>query len=271
VDAQHTEHAQSEAPPAIDVREVLAVREIAPDRFVSSYVAPSERSLNGGQTAAQALNAAFTTAPSHLVAHSVHVHFIAAGDPLAPVEFDVQRDRDSRAFSTRHVRCHQGDRLVARVTASFHAPEGGPDIQLPTGPELPHPEDCSPVPSHFAGMDVRVTETNPDYVYEPRLWGRPLQPVGDDTRWNACALVYFSDLHSGLPRLLHVAEDDFQTSLDHAVWLHRPFLIDDWVLMDHFGETIADGRSWYRSQVFDRHGVLIASCAQEMLLRPARR
>jgi len=253
-----------------DVREILAVRQTDPDHFIAEYTAPSARSLNGGQTAGQALNAAFSTVPEHLEAHSVHVHFIAAGDPLSPVEYQVHRDRDSRAFSTRHVTAHQGDRLIARITASFHAPEGGHDVQVPTAPKVAAPDSCAPVPSHFAGMDVRVTERNAGYVYEPRLWAKPLRELGADKRWNACVLVYLSDLHSGLPTLVPFTDDDFQTSLDHAVWLHRPFLMDDWVLMDHIGATIADGRSWYRSEIFDRQGVLVATCAQEMLLRPAR-
>jgi len=258
-------------PETPDLKQILAVHQTGEDEFVSDYVAPSVRSLNGGQMAGQALNAAFTTVGEHLDTNAMHVFFLNPGDPLKPVEFTVQRERDSRAFSTRSVLAHQGDRLISRVSISFHAPEGGQDVQLPAKPQIEEPEDCPPPDiTRIPGFEVRIPKQEGDYLYAPRLWARPATPLGDDKRLNACALIYLSDLHSGVPQLMDLKDEDFHTSLDHAFWIHRAPKMDDWILMDHQGESLADGRGWYRGRFYGHDGTLVASLAQEMLIRPAK-
>ncbi|MDO8730976.1 MAG: thioesterase family protein [Actinomycetota bacterium] len=254
-----------------DLQQILAVRPTSTDQFIADYQAPSARSLNGGQMAGQALNSAFATVDERLDANAVHVFFLNAGDPLKPVEFEVQRERDSRAFSTRQVLAHQGDRLIARVGISFHAPEGGENVQIPTSPAVAEPEDCELAPSRCPGFEVRVPKQAADYLYEPRLWARPVHELGNNRRLNSCALIYLSDLHSGIPQLTDLTDEDFHTSLDHAIWLHRTPKMDDWILMDHQGESLADGRGWYRGRFYGHDGQLVASMGQEMLLRPATR
>lgn len=255
-----------------DLKRILAVHQTGEDEFAADYVAPSVRSLNGGQMAGQALAAAFTTVGEHMDANAMHVFFLNAGDPLKPVEFTVQRERDSRAFSTRQVLAHQGDRLIARVSISFHAPEGGKETQIPNMPKTEEPEDCMrPEGAHIAGFEIRIPKQDDDYLYAPRLWARPEPALGDDKRLNACALIYLSDLHSGIPQLIDLKDEDFHTSLDHAIWIHRAPKLDDWVLMDHQGESLADGRGWYRGRFYAHDGTLVASMAQEMLIRPAVR
>jgi len=257
--------------PDPQIAEILAVHATGTDEFVSDYVAPSVRSLNGGQMAGQALNAAFATVGEHLDANAMHVFFLNAGDPLKPVEFTVQRDRDSRAFSTRQVLAHQGDRLISKVSISFHAPEGGADVQLPTMPEVEDPQDCTPTHgAHIAGFEIRIPRQAGDYLYAPRLWARSMSSLKNDKRLNTCALIYLSDLHSGVPQLTDLKDEDFHTSLDHAIWIHRTPTMDDWVLMDHQGESLGDGRAWYRGRFYGSDGRLFASLAQEMLVRPAK-
>lgn len=252
------------------LKQILAVHQTGTDEFVADYVAPSVRSLNGGQMTGQALNAAFMTVGDHMDANAIHVFFLNPGDPLKPVEFTVTRERDSRAFSTRQVLAHQGERLIARVSISFHAPEGGQETQIPSMPTTDKPDDCTkPEGAHIAGFEIRIPRQEGDYLYAPRLWARAATALGDDRRLNACALIYLSDLHSGIPQLTDLKDEDFHTSLDHAVWIHRAPRMDDWVLMDHQGESLAEGRGWYRGRFYGHDGTLVASMAQEMLIRPA--
>jgi len=262
----------SAVPNSPSISEILAVTQTGDDEFVSQYLAPSVRSLNGGQMAGQALNAAFATVGEQLHANAVHVFFLNAGDPLAPVEFTIERERDSRAFSTRQVLAHQGARRIARVGISFHVPEGGQDVQIPSRPQTTEPLECAKAEgAHIAGFEIRIpVQVKDDYLYAPRLWARPTVPLGDDARLNICALLYLSDLHSGIPMLTDLKDEDFHTSLDHAIWFHRVPRMDDWILMDHEGESLADGRGWYRGRFFGHDGSLVASLGQEMLIRPAK-
>ena len=257
-------------PEAPRLQQILAVRQTGADEFVSEYVAPSVRTLNGGQMAGQALHAAFSTVGDHMDANAMHVFFLNAGDPLRPVAFTVQRDRDSRAFSTRSVLAHQGERLISKISISFHAPEGGQQTQIPSMPKIEEPQDCvEAATTHIAGFEIRIPKQEADYLYAPRLWAKAVHQLGDDTRINTCALVYLSDLHSGIPQLTDLKDEDFHTSLDHAIWIHRSPKMDDWVMMDHQGESLADGRGWYRGRFYGHDGQLFASLAQEMLIRPA--
>ena len=261
----------STVPTTPAIRDILAVHPTGEDEFVSDYLAPSVRSLNGGQMAGQGLNAAFTTVGEHLDANAMHVFFLNAGDPLKPVEFTVQRDRDSRAFSTRTVLAHQGERLISKLSISFHAPEGGQDVQLPSMPKIEEPADCvESTKTHIAGFEIRIPKQDGEYLYAPRLWAKAVHELGDDKRINTCALIYLSDLHSGIPQLTDLTDEDFHTSLDHAIWIHRIPRMDEWVQMDHQGESLAEGRGWYRGRFFGHDGTLFASLAQEMLIRRAR-
>ncbi|MDP2013928.1 MAG: thioesterase family protein, partial [Actinomycetota bacterium] len=219
----------------------------------------------------QALSAAFPTVADNYVVSAAHVNFLSGGDSLAPVTFTVQRQRDSRAFANRQVLATQGDRLIAHAGFTFHIPEGGQDMQFPSMPDVPEPSACRAIASLAPGFESRIPDSERDHFYSPCVWARPFHPLGGDPRLNACALLYLSDAHSGIPMLHKLTAEDFHASLDHSIWFHRPANMSDWVFMDKVGESLADGRGWYRGRIFNRQGQLLASLAQEMLLRPASR
>jgi len=256
-------------PEAPELTQVLAVHPTGPDEFTSQYLAPSRLPLFGGQVAAQALSAAYPTVDADYVISSANLRFLSGGDSLSPVTYTVQRQRDSRSFAHRQVLATQGHRLIAHAGFTFHVPESGEDVQVPSMPDAPALKDCHEIASLAPGFESRVPPTPPEYVYSPNVWARPAHPLGDDPRLNATALLYLSDAHSGIPMLHAFGPRDFHASLDHAIWFHRPALLNDWVFMDKIGESLADGRGWYRGQIFSSSGVLLASMAQEMVVRPA--
>ena len=258
----------AEAPRLADI---LNLRQTDADVFTSQYLAASRLPLFGGQVAAQALSAAFPTVGDGYVASAAHVSFLSGGDALAPVTYTVQRERDSRAFAHRQVLATQGDRLIAHVGFTFHVPEGGQDVQVPSIPVVPEPSACHEIASLAPGFESRVPDAAREYFYSPCVWAKPVHPLGSDPRLHACALLYLSDAHSGIPMLHQLTAEDFHASLDHAIWFHRPASMEDWVFMDKVGESLAEGRGWYRGRIFGRDGRLLASMAQEMLLRPAAR
>lgn len=254
-----------------DLHEVLGVTAVAQDRFRSGFTSPRERAMDGGQLAAQALQAVLATVAAGFDPHSIHATFIAAGNSEEPVDFAVSRDRDGRSFVTRHVTASQGGQLIFRMTASLQAPEGGDDVQTHVMPDVPLPAASEPFAPGVFGWEARdpfplVPEEKPT-----RAWLRPSTPLGDDPRWNACALLYVTDMGSGLADLADPHPDSFQTSLDHSVWFHRPVRVDDWVLVAHHGQSLASGRLWFLGGYFTPDGVHVASSAQELLYRPPRR
>lgn len=252
------------------LHEVLDVVGTGEDRFRSTFTSPRDRAMDGGQLAAQALRAVLATVPDHVQPHSIHATFIAAGDSMRPVDFEVSRDRDGRSFVTRHVTASQDGRLIFRMTASLQTPEIGVDVQLDTMPDVALPEASTPVEPGVFGFEARDPLPHRTGERATRAWLRPSPPLGPDARWNACALLYVTDMGSGLGDLVDAEPDSFQTSLDHAVWFHRPVLMDDWVLVSHHGRSLAAGRTWFLGGYFTPAGVHVASSAQELLYRPPR-
>ena len=256
----------SQAP---QLEQILALSQTGVDEFTSQYRAPSRLPLFGGQLAAQALNAAFGTVAQPYAVSSAHVSYLSGGDSLSPVTYTVHRERDSRAFAHRQVLANQDGRLIARAGLRFHVPEGGQDVQFPTLIDAPEPAACEEIRTLAPGFQSRVPQSGLEHFYSPQVWAKPTRPLDDDPRLHACALLYLSDAHSGIPMLHRLTGEDFHASLDHAVWFHRPAEMNGWVFMDKVGESLADGRGWYRGRIFNHDGLLLASLAQEMLLRPA--
>jgi len=231
--------------------------------------------LFGGQVAAQAARAASLTVPDDRRIHSLHGYFLRAGQADRPTILHVDRDRDGRSYSARHVAARQDGEVIMSLLVSFHVGEDGPELQsaeLP--PDVPPPEDVPerPTPSlHRAVFDLRITGAG-----RPRgkfggpphqFWARARGPLPDDRQLHTCVLTYLSDIGTGLEKV-PMDESWWGPSLDHAVWFHQPVRMDDWVLVDLLPGAAAHGRAFYTGTVHDRAGRLLATIAQEHVMRP---
>ena len=247
----------------------------------------------GGQVIGQALVAATRTVENRL-AHSLHAYFILPGDPQVPIIYDVDRIRDGGSFTTRGVKAIQHGKAIFSMMVSFHREEPGFSHQAEM-PKVPQPEE---LPSEQE-MKERTLPLMPDPVrryYErerpiemrpvefkryfsrdhrtPRfhVWMRSTAPLPDDPAVHQCVLAYASDmmlLDSALiPHGRTVFEKTIQgASLDHALWFHRPFRADDWLLYAQDTPNAEGALGFARGLIFSREGKLVASVAQEGLLR----
>ncbi len=272
----------------------FAFQEIAPDHFrIAASHGPLAR-LFGGQVMAQTLAAAQRTVAPDRPAHSCHAYFLRPGDPARPIDFRVLRDTDGRSFSARSVSVLQADSLILTLTASFHRPEGG-SVQQFAMPDVPPPESLVPqddviadaissMPKHrhafwnrdlgidFRAVEPFVTIAPPRSPPKRHFWFRFKQPIGDDPAEHQHMLAYVSDLylmHTGLlPIGIGWADHRLQdASLDHAIWFHQPFRLDDWVLYAMDSPFTGGARTLSRGTFFTRDGRLVASVAQEGLVR----
>jgi acyl-CoA thioesterase-2 len=273
---------------------VLDIEPMSETAFLGRSPRDGWQRVYGGQVLGQALVAAGRTVDEKRAAHSLHAHFLIGGEPLHPIDYDVERTRDGRSFSTRRVRASQHDRLIFTMTASFHVPEDGFDheAEMPKAPppdELPAAEKVMapymnqlPEVIRRYWMGERPIEMRPVDMsrYLDRRKRRPQQLIWlrangklpDDLRLHQSVLAYASDftlLDTALiahGRLLF--DSDLQlASLDHALWFHRPFRADDWILYAQDSPSAYGGRGFCRGSMFSREGHLIASTAQEGVMR----
>lgn len=248
----------------------------------------------GGQVIGQALVAASKTVEDGRQAHSLHAYFLRGGDPSVPIVYEVESIRDGRSFATRRVVAVQHGRPIFLMSASYHVDEHGLSHQIEMA-DVPPPESLAtqrellaasidslpPVVKVYFQRD-RPIEVRPveieHYVSStplpPRqkVWIRVNGPLPDDPAIHRCALAYASDLTlldtSLFAHGRRVFDPDLLlASLDHAMWFHRPFRADDWLLYDQDSPTVGGGRGFNRGLVFDRHGRLVASTAQEGVVR----
>lgn len=257
--------------PAMDVLELLDVEAVEQDLFRASAVFDDRYALYGGQVAAQALLAAAATVPPGRLPHSLHGYYLRGGDASCPTEFQVERDRDGRSFSARRVVALQRGVIIFTMSASFHADEDGLDHQVEQMPDAGDPEQLPPfVLPRLASMEGRLpAQPYPGDHRPTRFWARCTVPLPDDQLVHAALLTYLSDILTGLSPL-HREAHSSGTTLDHAVWFHRPVRMDRWVLLDLMPHTIAGGRGWYTGTVHSADGVLSASLTQETLYRERR-
>lgn len=260
--------------PATDGRglhDVLELEEIDRDIYRAGFLTDEAIPLYGGQVAAQALLAAGRTVEDDRSPHSMHGYFLRAGDARRPTLLRVHRDRDGRSYSSRRVEALQDGDVIFSMAASFHVGEDGADVQKEPLPDTAAPEDAEPfrMPRLLSMEGRRAPHPGNEGVWPTRFWARSTTTLGDDPLLNACVLMYLSDISSGLTSL---ADDDNGpgSSLDHAVWFHRPARMDDWVLMELLARTVAGGRGWYTGTIFDPTGTAVASIAQESLFRRRR-
>jgi acyl-CoA thioesterase-2 len=248
----------------------------------------------GGQVLAQALVAASRTVPHERSIHSLHGYFMLPGDLSIPVLYLVDRIRDGKSFTTRRVNAVQHGQAIFSMAASFHRTEAGPSHQMPM-PRVPPPEELRPelelireraheLPDELRAVltqdrpiDFRpVDGLHPYEVHtrEPRryVWLKAMGDVGDDPVHHQAILAYASD-YGLLGAALQPHGLVFRTpglmlaSLDHAVWLHRLVRVDDWLLHVIDSPTSGGARAFSRGTFFTRDGTLVASTAQEGLLR----
>ncbi|HNV73297.1 MAG TPA: acyl-CoA thioesterase II [Gemmatimonadaceae bacterium] len=248
----------------------------------------------GGQVFAQALVAARRTVEGEREAHSVHGYFILPGDLNAPIVYFVDRLRDGNSFTTRRVTAIQHGQAIFNLSASFHIAEPGlehqegmPEVVPPESlaPELSLiremadriPESLRPVLTQDRPIDFRPVAPNDPFRAEVRppvrhVWFRAAGPLPDDALTHQAVLAYASD-YGLLPTALGPHGIAFRTkglqmaSLDHSLWMHRPFRTDEWLLYVMDSPAAAGARGFVRGSIFTRDGVLVASVAQEGLMR----
>lgn len=252
----------------------------------------------GGQVFAQALVAARRTVEEGREAHSVHGYFLREGDLTTPIVYFVDRPRDGRSFTSRRVTAIQHGEAIFHLSASFHVAEPGIDHQLAM-PEVPAPEtlpseleliraNAHLIPEAIRGIwtqdrpiDLRlITPRNPFAPGEAvgaaaaqrAVWFRVVERIPDPTIVHQAVLAYASDYGflttALLPHGLSMRDRRVQiASLDHTLWMHRPFRADDWLLYVSDSPSAHGARGFVRGQVFTRDGQLVASVAQEGLIR----
>jgi acyl-CoA thioesterase II len=248
----------------------------------------------GGQVLAQSLVAAQRTVEQERVAHSVHGYFILPGDLAAPIVYFVDRLRDGKSFTTRRVTAIQHGRAIFNMSASFHVTEQGLEHQLPI-PDVPPPEALQSELELIRARAERLPESLRTVLTQDRpidfrpvehvdpldpkpappirhLWFRAIGTMPDEALAHQAVLAYASDyglLGSALqPHGRSYRRPDIQVaSLDHALWLHRACKVDDWLLYAIDSPVAGHARGFARGSIFTRAGTLVASVAQEGLMR----
>ncbi len=259
-----------------DLVALLTLAEVDTDTFDGLCPPYSWGRVYGGQVVAQAFRAASATVPTTHLPHSLHANFILGGKPGEIIRFEVDRIRDGRSFMTRRVVARQADGAILNLDASFHAPEDDADSPGRPLPQiLPQPDQLEPTVWENFG-DVRVVPlTRATEPARSVMWIRAEDHLGDDPVVHACALAYLSD-HNPMDAIIAAHpqglswEDMMTASLDHALWIHRPFRADEWMLFDIRAGGLHDARGLAMGTVHSRDGRHIASIAQEGLARSPR-
>jgi acyl-CoA thioesterase-2 len=248
----------------------------------------------GGQVLGQALVAAVRTVSEERIAHSLHAYFLLPGDPSLPIIYEVERTRDGGSFTTRRVKAIQHGKTMFAMSVSFHIDEPGYDHQIAM-PKVPMPEDLpteadlkakllASLPPNIRSywererpIELRPVDVSRYFAREKRdpqqyIWMRASGRLPDTLSLHQCVLAYASDfslLDTAL--IAHgklMFDKDVQlASLDHALWLHRPFRADEWLLYAMDSPSAHGARGFCRGSVFTRDGTLVASVAQEGLMR----
>jgi acyl-CoA thioesterase II len=285
------------------VDELIALLELETldsDLFRGFQPDTQRKRVFGGQVAAQALVAASRTTDPAYGAHSLHSYFLLPGDTSIPILYDVERLRDGRSFATRRVVARQHGRPIYYQTVNFQKAEAGFEHQdtMPPAPDPANGMDLAEMSTlrrsadledgqdemgewarEWAALEIRAVGTSarglapdPEHPARARLWLRVAQALSEDPLQQLAAFTYASDM-TLLGSTLVPHGVDFYTpgmqvaSLDHAVWFHRPFRADHWWLYDQVSPSASGGRGLAIGRVFTPDGVLVASVAQEGLIR----
>ena len=275
-----------------DLVTLLALEPIEVNIFRGRSPDENRQRVFGGQVAGQALVAAARTVDdaSRLV-HSLHAYFLRPGDPTVPILYEVDRLRDGRSFTTRRVVAIQHGRAIFNLQASFHTSEEGPDHQIVMPPDVPDPDSLPDWHTRMAPykdqmgelydrprpIDLRYIDGDPMSrkgvpTTGQRVWLRADGRLPDDPVVHACIVTYASDMSlldtTVLPFGLAWDSPGMQmASLDHAMWFHRPFRADEWLLYDQHALSTGSARGLAGGAIFGRDGRLVISVVQEGLAR----
>jgi acyl-CoA thioesterase II len=287
-------------PAAQHLHEVLELEQLDVNLFRSRVNQINRnRSLFGGQILGQGLKAGALTVEPGRAAHSLHGYFLLAGMSDIPVIYDVELTRDGGSFSTRRVVARQRGKTIFHMELSFHREERGFEHEAALDIEAPEPDQllstrelaqkyAAYLPKSAAAMAaqqsiVELKPVSPEDFFlrkaeKPRglYWIKSTSPLPDDALTQQAALAYLSDYFLVSTVLLQhmgsiLSEQVMMASLDHAMWFHRPCRADDWVLIDAVSPFAGGARGLTRAQIYDRNRRLVASVAQEALVRPVEK
>jgi acyl-CoA thioesterase-2 len=269
-----------------EVLDVVTPKRVGDYWFIGDSLKPQFR-LFGGQVVAQCLLAAYETVEEHLTAHSMHCYFLRAGDANVPIELEVDPIRNGRSFCTRRVVARQKGEAIFNTSISYHVHEEGmshslsmPDVISPQEAAALNAERDTNMPRTlldlFGTERERITERLPQ-AQDPvsQSWFRVIGPFEGNVRTQQAALAMISDfsLYSTAFSAFPYERPEkvfIGASLDHAIWFHEVPRMQDWVLYDTDSPWSGGGRGYNRGSLWSRDGKLIASTAQEGLMRIRR-
>ena len=280
--------------PLNKIIETLDLEEIELNHYLATSPNEGWQRVYGGQVIGQALVAASRTVSTDRSAHSLHGYFLRAGDTDIPILYKVDRIRDGKSFTTRRVVAVQRGQAIFTMSISFQVDEGGLNHQFDM-PDVPGPDDLQTedeirqvqsknwpkeFQDSFSGSSaIQVKPIEPMDLLNPkpaepvqRCWMRCGDKLPDDPRIHQCVLAYLSDWSlldtATRPHAVSFMQDNVQVaSLDHAMWCHRPFRADEWLLYDQDSPSASGARGFNRGLIYNQSGELVASTTQEGLVR----
>lgn len=281
--------------PVESLIEYLSLEHVGENVFVGKSPQTGRQRVFGGQVIGQAMVAAARTVSKDRQIYSLHCYFMRGGDPAVPIEYHVDRLRNGTSFSTREVTALQRGRAIYTLTASFQRSEKGLDYQETMPLDVPLPESLLSETAFVEKFADRMPENVRQYYRRERpielrpvsldhyfsnqplpasqqVWVRPTGPVTDDWLIQSAVLAYLSDMTLLDTALFAHGRSIFDpklqvASLDHSMWFHRPHKLDDWLLYDQDSPSTSGSRGFTRGSFFARDGRLVASTAQEGLMR----
>jgi acyl-CoA thioesterase-2 len=274
---------------------LLDLEQLETDVFRGQSPDDFRQRVFGGQVAGQALVAAGRTVEAERAVHSLHAYFLRPGDPKIPILYLVDRIRDGRSFTTRRVVAVQHGKAIFNLAASFTAGEPGMEHQV-TAPTVTPAERLpplaealaghadnpvvewvatSPIELRYAGAHPLLVERGVEHEASTAVWLRAAGTLPDDPLIHVCVLTYASDITLLDSALLAHGKawgrgEVLGASLDHAMWFHRPFRADEWLLYDQHSPTATGGRALAEGRIFTEAGDLAVTVVQEGLMRTPR-
>ncbi|NOX51279.1 MAG: acyl-CoA thioesterase II [Gammaproteobacteria bacterium] len=274
--------------------EILDLEEIEQNHYRANSPDEGWQRVYGGQVIGQALVAASRTVESARHAHSLHGYFLRAGDTRIPILYKVDRIRDGRSFTTRRVVAIQNGEAIFTLSISFQVQEQGLSHQFPM-PSAPDPESLMDEDelraeqaktwpqdlkdAHTISSAIQIRHVNPLDLLNPQAseptqmcWMKTREVLPSDPRLHQCVLAYLSDWSlldtATRPHAISFMQDNVQmASLDHAMWFHRPFCADQWLLYVQDSPAASGSRGFNRGLIYNQAGDLVASATQEGLMR----
>ncbi|MBS42041.1 MAG: acyl-CoA thioesterase II [Nocardioides sp.] len=272
----------------------MDLEELDVDLFRGRHPDSTRDRVFGGQVAAQSLIAGARTVEADWHVHSLHSYFLLPGDYGVPIIYDVERIRDGRSFATRRVVARQHGRAIYYQTLSFQRLEEGLEHQE-LMPEVAAPEqgidmldivrkrgttESEQLLKEWGALDIRWMgasgrgiEPDPEHPSQSRSWIRVVGEIGDEPLTHLALFTFASDvslLGASLAAHGRTPDQTMMASLDHTIWFHRPFRVDEYWLYDQWSPSASGGRGLSLGRVFTADGTLVATVAQEGLIRPKR-